>query len=89
MVKPPKTLVLTELDEKRPYVCNIGVVRPSVVLFKFSGGGITNSYNCTNAVLHHSIDELYTKDQMKTPSVSLLPEVFGNVEFPFIDEELE
>lgn len=89
MVKPPKTWVLTKVGEKRPYVCNIGDVRPSVVLYKFSGGGITNSYNCTNVVIHHSIDELYTEDQMKSPSVSLMPEVFENVEFPFIDEELE
>ena len=89
MAKPPNTWVLSKLDEKRPYICNIGGVRPSVVLYKFSAGGIMNSYNCTNAVIHHSIEELYTEDQMKTPTVSLLPEVFGNVEFPFIDEELE
>ena len=89
MVKPPKTWVLPKLGEKRPYVCNIGVIRHSVVLYKFSGGGITNSYNCTNVVIHRCIDDLYTEDQMKTPPVSLLPEVFGDVEFPFIDEELE
>ena len=87
MVKPPNTWVLTELDEKRPYLCNIGGVQPSVVLYKFSGGGFTNSFNYTNVVIHHSIDELYTEDQIKTPTVSLQPEVFGNVEFPFIDEE--
>ena len=86
MVKPSNTWVLAKLGEKRPYVCNIDEVRPSVVLYKFCGGGITNSYNCTNVVIHHSIDELYTEDQMKTPTVSLLPEVFGNIDFPFIDE---
>ena len=88
MVKPPNTWVLTELDEKRPYLCNIGGVRPSVVLYKFSDGRrIKNSFNNTNVVIHHSIDELYTEDHIKTPTASLLPEVFGNVEFPFIDEE--
>ena len=89
MVKPPNTWVVTKLNEKTPYICNIGGVRPSVVLYKFSAGGIMNSYNCSNAVIRPSIEDLYTEDQMKTSTVSLLPEVFGNVDFPFIDEELE
>ena len=89
MVDPPNACVLSKLEDKKAYARNIDRGRPSVALYKYSDRCSTNSYNFTNVVIHHSIDKLYTEDQMKTSTVSLLPEVFGNVDFPFIDEDLE
>ena len=89
MVNSPNTWGLSIPEDNSAYVRNIDRGRPSVALYKYSDRCSMNSYNFTNVVIHHSTDKLYTEDQVKTSSLPLLPEVFGNVDFPFIDEEFE
>ena len=62
-------------------------VGTSVFFFESSDGGIPNHSNCTNVVIHHPLNDTYEENLIQTSNVSLQPDFFENVDFPFIDDE--
>ena len=63
-------------------------VQTSVVLSKPTVSVILENSKRTNVVIHHPLEFPKQSSLEKSSNASLLPEVFGNVDIPFIDDDM-
>ena len=76
------------LEDEKSNTANIQRVQTSIVLSKPTVSVIPENSKRTNVVIHHPLEIPNKNSLEKSSNASLLPEVFGNVDIPFIDDDI-
>ena len=85
-IKQAKPWCMDIQEEKKTNASNVELVRTSIVLIKSSERCIPKHNNCTKAVINNPLFNTDATDMKKTSDVSLQPNVFNDIDFPFIDD---
>ena len=76
------------LEDKKSNKANQQRVETSIVISKPTVSVIPENSKCTNVVIHHPLEFPNKSALEKSSNASLLPEVFGNLDIPFIDDDI-
>ena len=76
------------LEDEKSNTANQQRVQTSIVLSKPTVSVIPENSKRTNVVIHHPLEFPNKISLEKSSNAALLPEVFGNVDIPFIDDDV-